>query len=159
MSCTALEFWARVEIKLETRLSPGRVVVCLAQGACLVRAKVRVQKSFPFTSKLSILQLAWGKSLDTAARIIAKHYQNLILSSEASRRFQNHSVPLNCTINRINTTNKITAPNKSIANDPCPLTLVPLITRREALLRKFIYRTASLKRISLSRNIEFTQVI
>jgi len=29
-------------IKLRTRLSPGRVMVWLAQGACLVRAKVRV---------------------------------------------------------------------------------------------------------------------
>ena len=30
-------------VKLKTRLSPGRIVVWAAQGACLVRAKVRAQ--------------------------------------------------------------------------------------------------------------------
>ena len=28
-------------VKLRTRLSPGRVMVWLVQGACLIRAKVR----------------------------------------------------------------------------------------------------------------------
>jgi hypothetical protein len=33
----------RIGVKSKTRLSPGRVMVCLAQGACLIRAKVWVQ--------------------------------------------------------------------------------------------------------------------
>ena len=33
-------------VKSKTRLSPGRVMVCPAQGACIVRAKVRVQGYF-----------------------------------------------------------------------------------------------------------------
>gem|GEM_PF-3878256 len=49
------------DTELRTRLKPGRVMACLAQGACLIRGKVRVQKFSPFSSKLSIPQLARQK--------------------------------------------------------------------------------------------------